>query len=598
MLFRSCGPLRPLALAAALGAGPAAAQAGCAEGATQIPQDTGRKIVGQDAATAAESGADVATGPCGGSQIKCSGKCVYPESDSANCGGCGVKCAAGEQCHAGACGLACTGGTMTCGTKCVDPKNDPANCGGCAKACAPGEVCSGGSCALQCAGGTTKCGGKCVDTNTDPANCGACDKPCAGGEVCSAGTCALQCTSPTVKCGNKCVDTNTDPANCSACAKACPAVANGAASCTGGVCGIASCNPPFKDCDGDGSDGCEANTSTDPKNCGTCGNDCPAPANGLPACKTSTCGLGACIGGFADCDGNAANGCETTTSTDTKNCGACGKVCSSNNVTPSCAAGACAGTCAAGFADCNNNKQTDGCEANLASDTKNCGACGTACTGTLCGTSVSAPMTSQPTGWSFNGTAAFDAVASSGVLTTLVAGAGSIVYSSPIVTNTFTATFDFKIGGGTGGDGMGFMIQTDGPTAIGGGGGGLGIGDLQGYGVELDTFDNAQCGESTANHVAVSQLKGCPWGQPQMLQTSTSLPFALRDTGWHACSVLFENGKVTVSLDGAAVMAPYTITTFAAGTKYYYGFGAATGGSTDRHEVRNVKITFPTARCL
>jgi len=34
-----------------------------------------------------------------------------------------------------------------------------------------------------------------------------------------------------------------------------------------------------------------------------------------------------CLTGWGDCDGNAANACETNLASDPKNCGACGNVC-------------------------------------------------------------------------------------------------------------------------------------------------------------------------------------------------------------------------------------------------------------------------------
>jgi hypothetical protein len=66
--------------------------------------------------------------------------------------------------------------------------------------------------------------------------------------------------------------------------------------------------------------------------------------------------------------------------TDLSNCGACAMPCSTNNITPSCVAGSCSsGVCATGFADCNGDKQKDGCEVNTQTDPANCGGCTIAC---------------------------------------------------------------------------------------------------------------------------------------------------------------------------------------------------------------------------
>jgi hypothetical protein len=50
----------------------------------------------------------------------------------------------------------------------------------------------------------------------------------------------------------------------------------------------------------------------------------------------------ACPTGYADCDGNKANKCETNIQTNANNCGACGKVCSFPNATSACMNGSCA----------------------------------------------------------------------------------------------------------------------------------------------------------------------------------------------------------------------------------------------------------------
>ena len=92
---------------------------------------------------------------------------------------------------------------------CVDAQNDPANCGGCGLACAAGRPCQGGSCA--CPSGQEFCGGACVDIDTDSANCGSCGNVCDGGNdcntaVCNQGTCettpnvGAQCAGGTGSC--------------------------------------------------------------------------------------------------------------------------------------------------------------------------------------------------------------------------------------------------------------------------------------------------------------------------------------------------------------------------------------------------------------
>ena len=98
----------------------------------------------------------------------------------------------------------------------------------------------------------------------------------------------LRCPGGLSRCGGGCIDTRTDPANCGACGKACPSYQNANSTCTGGTCGY-TCSKSsmrvFEDCNGIAADGCESNLASDRNNCGTCGNAC---AEG-DTCFTSSC---------------------------------------------------------------------------------------------------------------------------------------------------------------------------------------------------------------------------------------------------------------------------------------------------------------------
>ncbi|MGH7283690.1 MAG: hypothetical protein ACRELY_19365, partial [Polyangiaceae bacterium] len=87
--------------------------------------------------------------------------------------------------------------------------------------------------------------------------------------------------------------------------------------------------------------------------------------------------------------------CNADLQTDVANCGACGNACgSAANAAVTCAAGKCTSTCNAGSIDCNKDP-SDGCEATLAGDPKNCSACGRDCLGGACNGSVCQPITIQ-----------------------------------------------------------------------------------------------------------------------------------------------------------------------------------------------------------
>jgi len=86
------------------------------------------------------------------------------------------------------------------------------------------------------------------------------------------------------------------------------------------------CTAPFVDCDRMAADGCEVDTATDRSHCGACGVTCAPRTNGVATCAAGRCEH-RCAAGFADCDGDAANGCEVDTRTTLAHCGACDAAC-------------------------------------------------------------------------------------------------------------------------------------------------------------------------------------------------------------------------------------------------------------------------------
>jgi hypothetical protein len=247
---------------------------------------------------------------------------------------------------------------------------------------------------------------------------------------------------------------------------------------------------------------------------------------------------------------------------------------------------------------------------NPTNDPNHCGGCGTSCSSGLCGTSIAADMSSSPAGWRFNGSAVWDSAGPSARMTAAsAAGAtGTVIYAHPVVTDDFTVSFQFRIGANGGGryDGMGFMIESTGPTAVGGTNGSLGMGGLGGYGVELDVYDNGQCSDTSADHVGVDSLSSCAasTGLPTSLFASGDLTSTinLADAKWHAVTVSLSSGAMSVTIDASSVASNVSLTGFAPGTPYYYGFSGATGGLAPnggiQTEVKAVTMTFPTPRCL
>ena len=162
-----------------------------------------------------------------------------------------------------------------------------------------------------------------------------------------AGGSVISCAAGQKACGADCVS-KTDwqfgcaAAECTACALT-HAEVNGCD--TDGACTVMKCDPGYGDCDGDPSNGCETNTSSDPWNCGACASACNS-VNGTPSCVGSACKI-TCAAGFADCDGNVDNGCEVYLKIDVNHCGSCGHSCGDHG----CKDGSC---CTLVTQDCSN----------------------------------------------------------------------------------------------------------------------------------------------------------------------------------------------------------------------------------------------------
>jgi hypothetical protein len=243
----------------------------------------------------------------------------------------------------------------------------------------------------RCAMGERCCGGGCVDVQANTSNCGACGTTCMasnGTAACTMGACAVgACNTGFANCdndaGNGCEsNTTSSVAHCGACGNACPSRPNSEPTCTMGTCGLR-CNAGFADCDMDASNGCEVNLGTSAAHCGACGAACQY-ANAAGVCMGGACQRGACNAGFGDCDMDAANGCEVNLGTSTAHCGACGTMCSAMNGTAGCAMGACTvATCNAGFGNCDGNA-ANGCETPTGNNPMHCGACGTVCPSGVC----------------------------------------------------------------------------------------------------------------------------------------------------------------------------------------------------------------------
>lgn len=302
--------------------------------------------------------------------------CDWPPScDSTSCAdGCcdGTTCRRDDD---GACGRdgspcriapACPSATPSCcGGACVDHQTDTTHCGTCGNTCGGNKVCCQGACVAlcgagkhlnsttcqcECPGGETDCGGACVTLQSDNRNCGDCGRVCGIGKVCRFGqclcstscpdgqdqdpqTCTCTCPSGQTDCSGTCVDLQTDAQHCGSCSTDCTALPHATHStCSAGACAVV-CDSGYATCNSNPNDGCETHTATDQTNCGACGTTCsgttPVCTNGTCVCSGTSCGSGQLC-----CN-------DVCVANDTTNCGTCGTTCDPSGPTPACNGTAC-----------------------------------------------------------------------------------------------------------------------------------------------------------------------------------------------------------------------------------------------------------------
>ncbi len=226
------------------------------------------------------------------------------------------------------------------------------------------------ACAMDssCPAGTRCVAGRCAapsasdagasDASADASPACAADRDCPAGQACRAGACVSSsgCPAGTVPCAGVCADLTSDARNCGACGSTCAAgqrcnaglcagstpdagASDGALSCAAdrdcpsgqrcaaGVCVAGgACVPSAERCNGLDDDCDGLVDESDPMGAGLCA-------------AGQTCRMGACVsrGGCPAGTVACAGVCADLTS-DARNCGACGSACAAGQ---RCVAGAC-----------------------------------------------------------------------------------------------------------------------------------------------------------------------------------------------------------------------------------------------------------------
>ncbi len=202
-------------------------------------------------------------------------------------------------------------------------------------------------------------------------------------------------------------------------------------------------------------------------------------------------------------------------------------------------------------------------------------------------TTIRSPFSGDAGQYQLNGAA--EIVAGAARLTPAEDGQiGSLVFHRPIAAfSGFRAAFDFRIGGGTGADGMSFAVlgtdsfdtsslfAEDGPAGS------------TSLALSFDTYNNE--GDPNDNHMSL-------WinGNPVMADYTPS--FDLNSDEWHHAVIELTDTYVTVTVTPSGGSPEVAFDTSLAGYALpgsldaRFGFGARTGGVNNEHYVDNVTI--------
>ncbi|MDB4929548.1 MAG: hypothetical protein JWM10_2032, partial [Myxococcaceae bacterium] len=209
----------------------------------------------------------------------------------------------------------CTAFNLVCDRaagRCVDCVADTDCLDG--RFCSAAQVCT----PRVCSPGASTCVSTSRQSACDARGGALVESACASGETCRAGRCQPSACTP----GVATCDTATGQR------RVCNPDGGGTTlepcgpeqRCSGGTCVSLACSPGSRVCQGQTSvlvcNGTGTSTST---------STCPTRANAERRCTDGACGF-SCGAGFADCNGVASDGCETSVATNT-NCGACGLAC-------------------------------------------------------------------------------------------------------------------------------------------------------------------------------------------------------------------------------------------------------------------------------
>jgi len=165
---------------------------------------------------------------------------------------------------------------------------------------------------------------------------------------------------------------------------------------------------------------------------------------------------------------------------------------------------------------------------------------------------------------------------------------GTIFYMTPIDFSNggrFVVDFEFRMYDGTAADGIALNVITQLPDGSPQGGGGMGVAaSSTGLKIVFDTYDN--CSQNDNPEIQVFNGTGyaeCGIPATHRLKYQSYL----RSSTYQPARFVYDNGTVDIYINCELKLTVPNVTIQNSG---YFGFSAATGGATDRHSIKSVKI--------
>jgi hypothetical protein len=245
------------------------------------------------------------------------------------------------------CGVVCTpGDDHECAAELVTNECQAAVCDEASSRCRVVSVNEGAACETSDPDETARCvEGACVPVDCVCAGVGMCcdgclalntGGPCEDGDLCTEGdTCdaGICRPGPALDCGDdtECRQAGTCDSTTGLCTSTSESdgttctVASGEGACVDGSCTVEACDDGFADCNGDADDGCESPLDTSVEHCGVCGVSCVGDAfDGV--CDEGVCQLRDSTP-WVYCEAPRPGVRPVNLTNDAENCGACGEEC-------------------------------------------------------------------------------------------------------------------------------------------------------------------------------------------------------------------------------------------------------------------------------